>query len=407
MSFGVFLALLLSPLTFGVLTISMWLYRQDKKETGFKTSIIYLTLIGIWLVFEGYNYVSVNRNGVLNPSYTWSNQMTTASDNGLPYMHRPNMNWNGLSHGDLAVLNADSDPYARKVQFKTDSQGFRNHREYGQAQIVVVGDLFTEAGNVNEEDTYCAQLAKLLGLDVKNLAVSGYTTPEELVVFSQFGLAMQPKTVILQVAESNDIAENIKYYDWVKASKPTRNLSKVDLRTKDAWKLASPTFRLYQKLFPMRLNDWDLQGMFKDGSGHTWLMRFAHPPTKTAVTKNELVGWNVMKGSILRFNEICQERGIRLVVMLVPDKINVLGKHVTLHSQNLKKIEELPLELTLGYLLQQYCADLGVYYINMKPELAQATEQGKLVYLPMDTHLSPEGHEVVATEMARFLTSPK
>ena len=162
MSFGVFLALLLSPLTFGVLTISMWLYRQDKKETGFKTSIIYLTLIGIWLVFEGYNYVSVKRNGVLNPSYTWSNQMTTASDNGLPYMHRPNMNWNGLSHGDLAVLNADSDPYARKVQFKTDSQGFRNHREYGQAQIVVVGDLFTEAGNVNEEDTYCAQLAKLL-----------------------------------------------------------------------------------------------------------------------------------------------------------------------------------------------------------------------------------------------------
>ena len=70
MSFGVFLALLLSPLTFGVLTISMWLYRQDKKETGFKTSIIYLTLIGIWLVFEGYNYVSVKRNGVLNPSYT-------------------------------------------------------------------------------------------------------------------------------------------------------------------------------------------------------------------------------------------------------------------------------------------------------------------------------------------------
>ena len=407
MTFTVFLVLFLFVLLGIPLLLVVGLFRKGRKEPAFKLMIVVITATIMWLIVEGFSYYESKSGNVLNPSYTWADQVTSTKESNLPYLHNPNMNWEGLSHGDLAVLNADADPYARKVQFKTDSDGFRNHTEIKQAELVVLGDSFTEAGNVNEEETYSFLLRKFLGVNVKNLGVSGYSTPDELVVFTEFGLPARPKTVILQVAESNDIIENIKYYNWVKGGKPPREISKVELKTKDGWKLASPTFRLYQKLFPLRLNEWSLQGIFQDASGRNWITRFSQLPQRIAITKNEITGWNVMKGSILRFQEICKQNGIRLVVMVIPDKVNVLGPLVSSKTEHLNRLKLIPEELTLAYLLKDYCAQLGVGFVDLQPELTKAAKQGKLVYLPMDTHLSPDGHEVVAESLAAYLTTPQ
>jgi lysophospholipase L1-like esterase len=55
--------------------------------------------------------------------------------------------------------------------------------------------------------------------------------------------------------------------------------------------------------------------------------------------------------------------------------------------------------------LQQLCSELGLQFVDLTPPLVAAAAKGEVVYLPLDTHLSPRGHEVVGQAIADVLQS--
>ncbi len=73
------------------------------------------------------------------------------------------------------------------------------------------GDSVTEAGEVDEDETFVARTGRTLGVGVLNLGVSGYGPQQELVVLKRYGLPSNPRLVVWQVTEWNDVLDAETY----------------------------------------------------------------------------------------------------------------------------------------------------------------------------------------------------
>ncbi len=112
------------------------------------------------------------------------------------------------------------------VRFETNSLGFRDREPSTQAsfptagqarpirRIVVIGDSFAEAAQVELPLTFCSKLKDKLNTgkkvywEVVNLGMSGYGTLQEQLALEEFGMAYRPDLVILQVFPLNDVVNN-------------------------------------------------------------------------------------------------------------------------------------------------------------------------------------------------------
>jgi hypothetical protein len=76
--------------------------------------------------------------------------------------------------------------------------------------IAVVGDSHAMGWGVNDEETFSAELQRLSGRPVYNLAVASYGTARELIRLDRSGILDRVDTLIIQYCE-NDLDENINF----------------------------------------------------------------------------------------------------------------------------------------------------------------------------------------------------
>ena len=93
------------------------------------------------------------------------------ADHDLPFVRPAHLHWTGTSRGDLARMANEADPDARVVTFQTDALGFRNSVEAERADLVFIGDSFTEAGYLPESETFVSLVGHKVGLTVSEPTV--------------------------------------------------------------------------------------------------------------------------------------------------------------------------------------------------------------------------------------------
>jgi hypothetical protein len=387
--------------------------RQKAAKKKIARSIL-LKLFGIclasffaWSAGEGLLFLLPARNQMDNPWYLDVGGGTSASDE-LPFERPPHLNWTGLSRGDLAFLAGDEDPYARWITFRTDSEGFRNGRDMDKADLVFLGDSYTEAGNIPEEESYAYLVGQRLHLSARNLGRAGYCPPSELVVLNRYGLKCQPKTVIWQIAESNDLPGSLEFENWVAGGRPRFLKNRIVGRATrlEAWKQRSPGYRIFRFLRPAKPGTWNFSGTFKDTAGRSHPIRFFPLPSE-AQNADRHPGWAPFAQAIRQGSAICQKNNIRLIILLVPMKFRVMGETRTELNdwtrQWLAGYREMKKESTIAAHLEALCGELGVSFVDATPLLRAHADQGELVYLPFDTHLSPKGHTIIADRLAEAI----
>ena len=116
------------------------------------------------------------------------------------------------------------------VHYQSNEHGFRDRihqalphikkwRRTGDSlayfrRIVVLGDSYSEAIQVEQHKTYWFRLQEKLNVQSKdhweiyNLGISGFGTVQELQTLKTYGLTVEPDLVILQVFPYNDILNN-------------------------------------------------------------------------------------------------------------------------------------------------------------------------------------------------------
>jgi hypothetical protein len=104
-----------------------------------------------------------------------------------------------------------------RVEF--NSLGFRDidhatAKAPGVKRIVVLGDSYCEAVQVNLETTFFRRLQHMLNerpgakWEVINLGVGDFGTGQELIAFERYGLAYAPDIVLIEIFPLNDVGNN-------------------------------------------------------------------------------------------------------------------------------------------------------------------------------------------------------
>ena len=328
----------------------------------------------------------------------------------FPFERPPHLYWRGRSRGDMAFTNNDHDPYAEVVTFQTDQDGFRNDTCIDRADLIVIGDSFTEAGNLHTHETYPYLLGERLGTVVRNLGRAGYTTPTELLVLEKYGLACKPRIVVWQLTEMNDLYDCAKYDRWVREGRPawTSKYESAYGRLQ-SWQLRSPTYRLFAALRPRQLNHWRFSGIFTRHDGREIPIRFFRAPGPRQTAKDH-PAWPTYAKALLKGHRLCMERNIRLIVIHVPMKFTVMGPFTRLTATGEKALAEHKApswQDSFRYYITSLCDSKGIEFIDATDHLRQWAAEGRLVYLPFDTHTSSRGHaEIAGLILSRLSSHP-
>jgi hypothetical protein len=309
-------------------------------------------------------------------------------DPELGFVRKPNITWNGRAYDD---------PAARIVEYRTDENGFRNPPGLGRAEVVFIGDSFTEAGNMPEDLTFVHLVGEQLGVTTANLGRAYYGPQHELIVLKRYALEYHPGTVVWVIFEGNDLLDAQRYLRGV------RNTPEASASRRSAWSQRSLlTWRLLQpflKTAPPR-----------ERGDETWILQLPScEPEKvdfTAVYDPELPhrsaqAWEATARCLQDGFEFCRRHDVQMLVVFIPIKFRVYGPFVRLITPDQEYLGPLPADLQqptdFGSELAAFCREIGCPFLDTWPALLAAAESGKKTYsLRYDTHLEADGHRVVA-----------
>jgi hypothetical protein len=230
-----------------------------------------------------------------------------------------------------------------------------------------------------------------------NLGSSGYGPQQELAVLKRFGLSYQPRVVVWQMTEWNDVEDAQNYLLRNKPGYQPR------LGFRFYYMNYSPLARLLTSAFPgPRL--FDLQFRRSDGVIETsefW-------PLKLRTHEAKPIGLAETTRSIAAAHALCRERGIQFVVAFVPSTIRVLYPSLVFKSPAQRErfcprgiVDD---DRDLGHVIAKTCRELGCPMLDVCPPLRRrAAADNRRIYVKNDTHLDVDGHDEVSRAVAGWI----
>ena len=313
----------------------------------------------------------------------------SAADPELGFVRRPSIAWRGYVHD-----------VQRVVHYRTDRNGFRNSTEQHRADIVFIGDSFTESATVAEPDTFVRRVAQSTGLSAVNLGRGAYGPQQELIVLKRYGLAYQPRFVVWQLFEGNDLADAQAFAEWKK------NPEQVHTSLKERY---FDNSLLNQWLTGTRPKEFDgpmVTLRYHDGTSRRVTLRYTYEPDQPAkmpAATTETIA------AIESGYQLCESRGIQLLVVLVPTMVRVMAPHISfdrVEEQTKYLAESTPGQKDFSGTIDELCDRIGCDFVDSFEAFRQAAvKDNRGLYIPNDEHLDVEGHEVMAQVVARWLRS--
>lgn len=312
----------------------------------------------------------------------------------FPDQYHPLLGYSGVPNLDQWFILPDF-----KHRILNNSRGFRDReRSYEKGdrkRIVVLGDSTAWGWGVEAQERFSDLMEKMLaGWEVINLAQSGYSTDQELILLETEGMKYDPEIVLL-LFDRNDVVEgnNARVIDGMQP-KPyfVREDDALVLKNVPVpydpryWELKARLARSYggpRAAAPSVLS-WEYwrRNILPKSHFYNWLsFRLAHPVWKKSTSKDADKSVRQMEEEMAltrdilrRMESLCGAQGARFVVADVPSAYSPL--------------------------LRRFCSDENIPYIDLKPALERSL-------LPVQHrrvgHWNRRGHRLVADAMIRYL----
>jgi hypothetical protein len=308
------------------------------------------------------------------------------SDPELVWKRAPGLHWRGRKTS-----------YCDEVVYRTDENGFRNRPGIRRADIVVVGDSVTEAGEIDEAATYVGKAGALLGLKAVNLGTSGYGPQQELAVVKRYGLAYKPRLVVWQFTEWNDLFDAYAYR--IRHAPPAQLLPTWG----QLYMRHSPIMRLASAFLPDRQRN-AVDYLRSDGQ----LEKRIIWPYEPDVHQRLPEAFAETQQAIQTAFETCQAQQVDFAVLYVPSQVRVLLPYLRFKN-DAQRDRVCPGGVAdraddLAHAMQEFCARLHCPMIDMTPRLRQrAAVDNRRLYVRDDPHLDIDGHDEVAQALIPFV----
>ncbi len=325
------------------------------------------------------------------PTDVWFDGETITRDNALPdnelgFVRKPFMVWEGRLSPD-----------AKHVKYRTDEDGFRNAPGVKQADVVFIGDSFTEGASVNEESTFVQRVGAAAGVTTVNLGRGNYGPQQELIVLKRYGPNYNPRIVVWQLFEGNDLSDARNFADWSERPPAESLMLRYTKRSLIA--------RFLHMTTPGDTGSGRVLTL-PDGRTANVYLDYKYVPDEPA---REPRGLSELKNAIAEGNQWCQSRGIKLLVVFIPIKVRVMGPFVQFKDDRDRDGYlpggKLDAESDFASEICNFCKNSGCPFIDMTNYLRQgAAEDRQMIYaLHQDSHLDEGGHGVVARVIGEWI----
>ena len=319
-----------------------------------------------------------------------------------------------------------------------DSWGFRNKAVPASAKVVAIGDSLTYSISTTASDSWPGKFQKLTGQDVYNLSLGGYGPVQYYHLLKDKAFQLNPSLVIVGFYFGNDIFDA---YNTVYTKDYWRHLRKPDfvIRTEPAVQISKPVKPRAHK-FLGSIRNWLAENsilyrisIFSFGNMFQFLevkysrstidpdisiLENKETQIRTAFRPSEelhgldLQDARVQEGLRLtlqlfrEMRDLCSERGVEFVVVLIPTKESVFAEYIT-ENKNIRNSnvinQLLSNEREASRLMKSSFNEYGITYIDVLPDLRRAVPKTNPYPRNLDSHLNPNGSEIVARSIQNLL----
>jgi len=340
----------------------------------------------------------------------------------------------------------DTDPdYAIRVTVSTAGLRDVEHdleRRSGPPRIVILGDSFMEAAQVELDETMARRLGDRLAdrAEVLNLGVAGYGTAQEYLYLRDEGERFQARVVVLAVFPLNDLRNNhrpleeqIHGRDGLQArARPFATIAAdrvsfeyPEIERVEAWADDARVRRERARADrgPIRrLLLWELSTRFvlsatiagdrpapRSVDPNVWLgtmlTRFEPAWAERALPSERYAelfaqSWRITERLIVMTRDLAAARGAELVLMVVPDRIQIDDRYRDRIAAAYAGAE-LDLDRS-SRRLEQLAIEHDIPSLDLVPVFRSA-DVGPLFHQTVDRHWNARGHDVAAAALAQFL----
>ena len=323
------------------------------------------------------------------------------------YVIDPELLWVHLPHHQHAEYREGNigemlclPPSRQGYNARYDHNGFRNDVDLERAEIAVIGDSYIEAPMVPGTALMTSVLAELQQRRIANLGVVGYAPQQELAVLKRYAFELRPHVVVWVVVESNipgaadyeEMTYNVLndsrsiHVRWVRSF--TRNALVALLRL--------PRGCTPNAYFERRY------GILRQADGQP--SRIYFPGEYGPLSNRDQEALEKTRAVLAEAYRLCRERGIRLIVLFSPREYRVYHD-----LPNLVEVSEEVKHYVVNDAadrLERMVADIApdIAYLDLTPLFKAEAIKGTPIFLPDDTHWSPEGHRIAAHAIHKILS---
>lgn len=292
------------------------------------------------------------------------------------------------------------------VEFTTDiavnGQGVRDDEPIGpkmpnERRILVLGDSLVLAVQVAQADTFCERLERRLNARggserwrVINGGVQGYGPVQDWFFFDKIGAAFDPDLVLIAAYVGNDAIEAAETVAALDAGRPLEaeqpNVRRLRRLVRASVVLQSARVR------------WDqLRSRITTGTPELPLATYlAEPPPILAE------GLDVTRRAFGLISARAQAIGARTAIAVMPARFQINDVDFENLNKTVREAGGVLVRHSGSDRFREALRPLGLPIVDLQPGLArQPNPTG--VFFQRTAHLTPRGHEAVATALLEFL----
>jgi hypothetical protein len=331
--------------------------------------------------------------GVGKPNY-WLDQAHisrrySAADSELGFVRKPFVSWRGYVPDINSI-----------VEYRTDKNGFRNSTDLQRADIVFIGDSYTESATTLDEDLFVRRVAQSTGLSFINLARGAYGPQQELIVLKRYGLSYEPRFVVWQLFEGNDLTDAEAFAAWKKGAPQSDTSLKDRYFDNSLLQHVLTNTRYRERVGP------SVSLRYHDGTLRSANLLYPYKPDQPSAMR---LGMNETLSAIEAGHQLCQSRGIQLLVLFIPTMARAMEPYIAFNRSEDRPDYlpgRIPGDKDFSETVEQFCGQIGCGFVDTFDVISETSfSDNRGLYIPNDEHLDTRGHEIVSKVITDWIRS--
>jgi hypothetical protein len=362
-------------------------------------------VVNVSLCLASILVVAFGAEGIIRAARSDTSPRRNTYPQGLYCKRHPLLGWIGIPHATGTVSWASDDMDDMHVTMNGEGFWDSDHQEKkpdGTKRILFLGDSFTIGYGVRYEDRFSELISRKLpfGTEVINMGMWGYSTDQELLLYSEIGQKFDPDILVLSMFLDDLFCTHLVSVNQGRYIKPkftvtgdgVLELENTPVPDNNGSSVLLNMIRSRIGVIKNRLN------VGREFAERNWFSVFDKAYVRG-------IGYYLSLRIVDELHAMAKEKGMPFLLVLIPYKDQLMEKEIHAQNEGYVGIPPHRLDLRLPQkVVTHYCQKKGIPVLDLLPVFQEESQRTKL-FFDRDLHWTKEGHQVAAHAILERLKS--